>query len=205
MNKVLLCPSAKVAHILLILLQKYLHIYTLNSKSPCIIQTEKYRKGKTWFKLLLFFFLTCEPFPSVWKKPLDLLKEKHPSPQGTQNIYQTGKKKEGTKKQVVVAVLLLPGGKNLFDSKLCILSWKPSYRNDAQRDRDDALQCLLLPDPKVTEFRHHLPEEGQPFTGLCSDRPAATHHGGCARCPSLLPSPARLPNSSMNCSVARVC
>ena len=67
-------------------------MYILNSKSPFIIQNKKYCKGKTYFKLLLFFM--CEPFPSLWKKPLDLLKEKHPFPGGAQNIYQTGKKKE---------------------------------------------------------------------------------------------------------------
>lgn len=68
----------------------------------------------------------CKPFPSLWKKPLYILKEKHPFPGRAQNIYQAEGKKKGIKK----TLFFFPGVKNLFENELCILNWKLVYRSN---------------------------------------------------------------------------
>lgn len=45
------------------------------------------------------FFPMCKPFPSLWKKPLYILKEKHPFLGRAQNMYQAGGKKKELKKR----------------------------------------------------------------------------------------------------------
>jgi len=98
-------------------------------------------------------FSTHEPFPSLWKTPLDLLKEKHLFPGETQNTYQTGEEKKKGKKRKKNRELVFfcsSRGKKkntVCDPELCILSWNPFYRNKAQRDGDDALQWLVLQNP----------------------------------------------------------
>lgn len=92
-NKVLLCPSTKVA--LAFYLQCYKNIYIHVVQVPNLYLLFKKRntaKGK--HGLNYCFFPMCKPFSSLWKKPLYILMEKYPFPGRAKNMYQTGKKKK---------------------------------------------------------------------------------------------------------------
>lgn len=101
MNKVLPCPSAEVALMFHLYCCKDIYMYLYISKTlnlRLLIKMRNTAEGKAILRYWVVFFSTCELFPSLWKMPLDLLKEKHLFPGESRNTYQTvGKKKKKEK------------------------------------------------------------------------------------------------------------
>lgn len=164
MNKVFLCPSTKVALIFYIYCCKniyiriflYIRIFSIVPNLYLLFKIRNTAKGK--HGLSYCFFPTCKPFPSLWKKPLYILKEKHPFPGRAQNMYQAGGKKKELKKHFLFSWGEKPVWEWALHSKL-----ETHLQKQHMRGRR---QCYTVPGitwPKAASIQTWFPQVITPF------------------------------------------